>query len=114
MASSSAASPRPETADYDKAVRDHRIDLLYLGDTRGADRDDRRARLPADRKCRGRAGLSGWGLGRHLLAYAEALAAAGHSRVRLFTNKLMEANQRLYARLGYSIDGEEVFPAPSP
>lgn len=104
--------PRPMTADYDKAVRDHRIDLLYLGDTLAAlietieEPDcllvENVAVAPA---------FQGRGLGRHLLAHAEALAvAAGCGRIRLFTNKLMEANQRLYARLGYGIDGEEAFP----
>jgi len=104
--------PRPMTADYDKAVRDHRIDLLYLGETLAAlietvDEPDcllieNVAVAPA---------FHGRGLGRRLLAHAETLAiAAGHPRVRLFTNRLMEANRRLYARLGYGVDGEEVFP----
>lgn len=104
--------PRPMTADYDKAVRDHRIDLLYLGDTLAAlietigEPDclliENVAVAPA---------FQGRGLGRRLLAHAEALAAAaGYGRIRLFTNKLMETNQRLYARLGYGIDGEEAFP----
>jgi N-acetylglutamate synthase-like GNAT family acetyltransferase len=104
--------PRPMSADYDKAVRDHRVDLLYLGDTLAAlietiDEPDcllieNVAVAPA---------FQGRGLGRHLLAYAEALAvAAGQARIRLFTNKLMVANQQLYAALGYGFDGEEAFP----
>ena len=104
--------PRPMTADYDKAVRDHRIDLLYLGDTLAAlietveEPDclliENVAVAPAFQK---------QGLGRRLLAHAEALAAvAGYGRIRLFTNKLMETNQRLYASLGYGINGEETFP----
>ena len=104
--------PRPMTADYDKAVRDHRIDLLYLGDTLaalietieepGCTLIENVAVAPA---------FQGKGLGRYLLAHAEALAvAAGHTRIRLFTNKLMEANQRLYAAVGYGVDGEEPFP----
>ena len=103
--------PRPMTADYDKAVRDHRIDLLYQGNTLaalietigepGCTLIENVAVAPA---------FQGKGLGRHLLAHAEALAAsAGHARVRLFTNKLMVANQKLYAALGYDVDGEEAF-----
>ncbi len=99
-------------ADYDKAVRDHRIDLLYLGDALaalietvdepGCTLIENVAVAPP---------FQGRGLGRHLLAHAEALAvAAGHDRIRLFTNKLMTANQQLYASLGYGFDGEEPFP----
>jgi GNAT superfamily N-acetyltransferase len=100
--------PRPMTADYDKAVRDHRIELLYLGDTLAAliETIDEPDSLLIENVAVAPA-FQGRGLGRRLLAHAEALAgAAGHSRIRLFTNKLMEANQRLY----YGIDGEEAFP----
>ena len=48
------------------------------------------------------------GLGRRLLAHAEALAlAAGCREVWLYTNKLMAENIALYERLGYRIDREE-------
>jgi GNAT superfamily N-acetyltransferase len=43
------------------------------------------------------------GLGRMLLDWAERQTArAGHDRIRLYTNALMEDNLRLYARLGYT------------
>lgn len=104
--------PRPMSADYDQAVRDHRIDLLYLGDTLAAliETIDEADCLLIENVAVAPA-FQGRGLGRHLLAHAEALAAsAGHARIRLFTNKLMEANRRLYASLGYGFDGEEAFP----
>ncbi|MFC7541732.1 GNAT family N-acetyltransferase [Siccirubricoccus deserti] len=51
------------------------------------------------------------GLGRRLLAHAEALAASlGHAEIRLYTNSLFAENLRLYRRLGYRTDREEVFP----
>jgi ribosomal protein S18 acetylase RimI-like enzyme len=44
----------------------------------------------------------GRGAGRHLLELAEARArAAGHDRLRLYTNEAMTENQRLYERVGY-------------
>jgi GNAT superfamily N-acetyltransferase len=43
------------------------------------------------------------GLGRMLLDWAERQTArAGHDRIRLYTNGLMEDNLSLYARLGYT------------
>ncbi|MFA6113403.1 MAG: GNAT family N-acetyltransferase [Sphingomonas sp.] len=104
--------PRPMSADYDKAVRDHRIDLLYLDGALAAliETIDEPECLLIENVAVSPA-FQGRGLGRHLLAHAEALAvAAGQARIRLFTNKLMVANQQLYARLGYGFDGEEAFP----
>jgi GNAT superfamily N-acetyltransferase len=104
--------PRPMGADYDKAVRDHRIDLLYLGGTLAAliETVDEPGCLLIENVAVAPA-FQGRGLGRQLLAHAEQLAAAsGCSRIRLFTNRLMAANRLLYARLGYGEDGEETFP----
>lgn len=48
----------------------------------------------------------GRGLGRRLLAFAEAAArAAGFARVRLYTNEAMTENIALYGRLGYRETG---------
>jgi ribosomal protein S18 acetylase RimI-like enzyme len=48
----------------------------------------------------------GTGLGRRLLAFAEAEAMRrGYSEVRLYTNVLMTENQRLYAAIGYEETG---------
>ena len=47
--------------------------------------------------------LQGRGVGRALLAFAEARAAElGVGELRLYTHVKMTENQRLYARLGYS------------
>ncbi|BBK41451.1 hypothetical protein STVA_14710 [Allostella vacuolata] len=103
--------PLPMRADYDAAVRHHRIDLLCL--------DGRPVALiemipEADHllienvavapDCQGR------GLGRRLLAHAERVAAElGHAEMRLYTNKLFAANVELYRKVGYAIDREEPF-----
>lgn len=53
-------------------------------------------------RCQGR------GLGRQSMAHAEQLAGSlGYREVRLYTNKLIAANLRLYAMLGYCVDREE-------
>ena len=101
--------PLPMRADYEAAVRDHRIDLLY--------RDGELAALietvaEADHLLIENVAVSpafqGHGLGRLLMAHAERLAAAaGYLEVRLYTNKLFAANVSLYQRLGYRIDREE-------
>jgi ribosomal protein S18 acetylase RimI-like enzyme len=45
----------------------------------------------------------GAGLGRRMLAFAEAAArAAGYGSIRLYTNEAMIENVGLYARLGYA------------
>src|SRR5262249_24411175 len=48
----------------------------------------------------------GLGLGRRLLAFAEAEALQrGHREIRLYTHQTMVENQRLYASLGYEETG---------
>ena len=50
------------------------------------------------------------GLGRRLMAHAEAVAsAAGYDMLRLYTNKGFAENVALYQRLGYRVDREEEF-----
>jgi ribosomal protein S18 acetylase RimI-like enzyme len=101
--------PKPMTADYVEAVRNHRIDLLYL--------EGKLAALietiaEADHLLIENVAVSpafqGRGLGRKLMAHAEQLAASsGYGEVRLYTNKLFAANVDLYRKLGYRIDREE-------
>ncbi len=102
--------PAPMTADYDRAVRDHMIDLMFADDRLVAlielvcEPDclliENVAVAPAE---------AGRGHGRALMARAVAVARAlGRKRVRLYTNRLMEANIALYRRLGYAIDREEM------
>jgi pimeloyl-ACP methyl ester carboxylesterase/ribosomal protein S18 acetylase RimI-like enzyme len=102
--------PKPMTADYAAAVRNHRIDLLHVGDQLAAlietipETDhlliENVAVSPA---------FQHRGLGRHLLAHAEDLAGSlGYATIRLYTNKLFAANVQLYASLGYQLDREEI------
>ena len=52
--------------------------------------------------------FQGQGLGSKLIAHAEAIARSlGYARTRLYTNKRMVGNVKLYLRLGYRVDGEE-------
>ena len=102
--------PKPMGADYDDAVQRHRIDLAYCdGELAGliemipeADHllVENVAVAPAFQKR---------GLGRQLMAHAEAVARAlDYAEVRLYTNKLFAENVELYLRLGYRIDREEL------
>jgi N-acetylglutamate synthase-like GNAT family acetyltransferase len=101
--------PLPMTADYDEAVRTHRIDLLH--------RDGKLAALIETFPDDGQLLIQNiavsplfqnTGIGRKLLAHAEEIAKAqGYPAVKLFTNKLMAANVRLYSSVGYDIDREE-------
>jgi ribosomal protein S18 acetylase RimI-like enzyme len=103
--------PKPMSADYETAIKNHRIDLLYLGGILaglietipGADHllIENVAVSPA---------FQGRGLGRRLMAHAEDLAASeGRAEVRLYTNKKFAENLRLYETLGYRLDREEPF-----
>lgn len=101
--------PKPMGADYEAAVVDHRVDLAYLdGQLAGlietiAEPDhllvENVAVAPA---------FQGRGLGRHLMAHAEQLAAAhGYRAICLYTNQRFAENVRLYRAIGYRIDREE-------
>lgn len=103
--------PRPMAADYDAAIRDHRIDLLCDGDRIVALIETvgepetlliENVAVAPDYQRRG--------LGRRLIAHAERLAAeAGYSEVRLYTNARFVENVALYRRLGYAISGEAAY-----
>jgi ribosomal protein S18 acetylase RimI-like enzyme len=103
--------PRPMQADYEAAVREHLVDLLHVNGALAALIEtipqpdhlliENVAVLPAFQKR---------GLGRWLMAHAEALAASlGLPEMRLYTNKDFATNVRLYLGLGYRIDREEPF-----
>ena len=52
----------------------------------------------------------GQGLGRFLVAHAEAVARAeGYGQVRLYTNQRFAENIHLYRRLGYEVEREETW-----
>jgi GNAT superfamily N-acetyltransferase len=103
--------PMPMLADYVAAVQKHRIDLLYA--------DGELAALiemipgPASLLIENVAvspALQRRGLGRRLLAHAEAVAASlGYGEIRLYTNERFVGNVALYLKLGYRIDREEEF-----
>jgi len=103
--------PMPMQADYEEAVRDHMIDLLFDGDELVGLIEtilhpdhlfiENVAVAPA-RQHRG--------FGRHLLAHAEGKAREYHLfELRLATNAAFTANVQLYRDIGYRIDREEDF-----
>ncbi len=103
--------PKPMTADFDAAIRDHRLDLLCAGERIVALIEtiaepealliENVAVSPA---------FEGRGLGRRLMAHAERLAAAmGYGEIRLYTNARFVDNIAFYQRLGYAITREEPF-----
>ncbi len=98
--------PWPMTADYDAALRHHRIDLLRLEDEVVALIEivpqpdhllvENVAVLPE---------FQGRGLGRRLMSHAEAVATSlGHGTIRLYTNRRFARNIALYQRLGYVVE----------
>ncbi len=101
--------PKPMTADYAQAVRNHRFDLLHVDGALAALIET----IPqTDHLLIENVAVSpdfqGRGLGRKLLAHAEDVAASmGYDQIKLYTNKLFAANVLLYARLGYVVEREE-------
>jgi ribosomal protein S18 acetylase RimI-like enzyme len=101
--------PLPMKADYEKAVREHEIDLLYA--------DDRLVALievflMPDHLFIENVAVSpehqGKGLGRHLLRHADAKTrSVGLSELRLLTNQAFATNVRLYQAVGFRIDRTE-------
>lgn len=104
--------PKPMTADYDAAVRDHLVDLLCFDGEPTALVEMRPevdhlliVNVVVSPACQGR------GYGRALLAYAEEFALSiGLREVRLYTNGSFASNVALYKRMGYRVDREEVHP----
>jgi ribosomal protein S18 acetylase RimI-like enzyme len=103
--------PKPMTADFDAAIRDHRVDLLCQGERVVAlietiAKPDALLieNVAVSPSCQGR------GLGRRLMAHAERLAAAmGYGEIRLYANARFVENIALYQRLGYAITRHEPF-----
>ena len=103
--------PKPMTADFDAAIRDHRVDLLRQGErvvalieTIAEPEAMLIENVAVSPACQGR------GLGRRLMAHAERLAAAmGYGEIRLYTNARFVDNVALYRRLGYAVTREEPF-----
>ena len=104
--------PRPMTADYDRAVREHRIDLAHIGgELTGLIEMIEHPDCLYVENVAVASIRQGQGLGTMLMAHADATAAQlGYGVIKLYTNKLMTPNIRLYQALGYAIDGEQAFP----
>jgi GNAT superfamily N-acetyltransferase len=103
--------PLPMQADYQRAVREHAIDLLTVG---GALVGLIETALHADHLWIENVAVApdrqGRGYGRLLLAHAEGRAReSGRAEIRLQTNQAFAANLELYAKLGYAIDRTEPF-----
>jgi len=101
--------PKPMTADYAKAVRDHVVFVLeeerhLLAVLEMIPESDHLLveNVAVDTSAQGR------GLGRKLMAFAEAEARRrGLSEIRLYTNERFTANVRLYEAIGYTIFDRE-------
>jgi len=103
--------PLPMSADYQQALKKHRIDLLFFEGSLAAlietnSHDDylliqNVAVSPF---------YQGKGLGSRLLHHAEHLAAClGYGEIKLYTNKLFAGNVSFYDRHGYHVEREEKF-----
>jgi GNAT superfamily N-acetyltransferase len=103
--------PTPMVADYERAVREHMIDLLFvdLGLAALIETVDETEHLLIENVAVAPP-FQGRGYGRLLLEHAERLAASlGLPQLKLYTNKRFVTNIELYRRLGYAIDREERF-----
>jgi ribosomal protein S18 acetylase RimI-like enzyme len=105
--------PMPMKADYERAIREHEIELLHDNGQLAALIEiimhpdhlfiENIAVAPE---------FQGRGLGRHLLRHAEWKAGqAGLSEIRLLTNLAFDSNIRLYQSAGFHIDRTEPFMA---
>lgn len=103
---------KPMAADYDVAVRDHVVDMLHLDGNLAALIE---MRPEADHLLIVNVAVSpahqARGYGRALLAHAEEFARSLMlGELRLYTNGRLTENLRLYGRVGYRVDREEVSP----
>ena len=101
--------PKPMGADYAAAVRDHRIDMLYVSGELAAliETIDQGDQLLVENLAVSPS-FQRRGVGTRLMAHAEAVAASlGYDHIWLYTNRRFAGNVELYSRLGYRIDSEE-------
>ena len=103
--------PKPMLADYDLAVREHEVDLVYVDGTLAALIElilhpdhlfiENLAIAPGHQRL---------GLGRRLLAHAEVRAQAlGLAEMRLLTAQAMAGNAAFYQSVGYRVTRTEPF-----
>jgi GNAT superfamily N-acetyltransferase len=103
--------PLPMKADYERAVREHQIDVLSIdGKMVGLIETMLRSDHLWIENIAVRPDCQGKGLGQRLLMHAERkAAAAGHAEIRLLTSAAFDSNVALYTRLGYFVDKREPF-----
>lgn len=104
--------PRPMTADYERAVREHLIDILEdAGEAVALVEMVPHADHLLIENVAVKPDRHGQGLGSRLLAHAEGVARTlGLAEMRLYTNALMAPNIALYSRRGYREDRREPTP----
>jgi ribosomal protein S18 acetylase RimI-like enzyme len=103
--------PLPMSADQERAIREHRVDLAFIGEALAGlvemvarHHDLLIESLAVDPAWQGR------GLGERLLRHAETVAAElGLGAVRLYTNALFASNVAFYRARGYRVEREEPF-----
>jgi GNAT superfamily N-acetyltransferase len=95
--------PKPMTADYERAVAEHMIDLWEeSGELLALIEMIPEANFLLVENIAVRPGQQGRGVGTRLLHHAEQLALSlGFDNVRLYTNSAFESNLQFYARRGY-------------
>ena len=103
--------PLPMKADYERAVREHQIDVLNIdGKMVGLIETMLHSDHLWIENIAVRPDCQGKGLGQQLLTHAERkAAAAGYAEIRLLTSAAFGSNVALYTRLGYSVEKREPF-----
>ena len=103
--------PTPMTTDFNKAIREHDIDLAIVeGEVVGLIEIWPQADHFWIENVAVHPHRQGIGIGRTLLAHVESKAAQAElGEIRLQTNEAFEANIALYAALGYEVDRYEPF-----
>ncbi len=103
--------PRPMVADYDRAVKEHDIDMLYAdGALVGLIETMQHPDHLWIENIAVSPGAQGRGFGKRLLALADEKAAqSGCREIRLLTNEAFTTNIALYKRVGFGIDKKEPF-----
>jgi ribosomal protein S18 acetylase RimI-like enzyme len=102
-------APKPMTVDYAEVIRQHRFDLLHVGDSLAGLIE---TCLAVDHLLIVNVAVAPqWqrrGFGVKLMAHAEQMAlASGLREVRLYTDQLLADNIRFYRSLGYQVAREE-------
>ena len=103
--------PMPMQADYDEAVRDHMIDLLFDGDDLvGLIETIQHPDHLFIENVAVAPPRQGQGFGRHLMAHAEGKARTLNLfALRLVTNAAFASNVQLYRDIGYRVESQEAF-----